>query len=31
MDLQMPEMNGLDAVIAIRTECPEARMIVLTK
>ena len=30
MDLQMPEMNGLDAVIAIRTECPEARIIVLT-
>jgi DNA-binding NarL/FixJ family response regulator len=30
MDLQMPEMNGLDAVIAIRGEFPEARMIVLT-
>jgi DNA-binding NarL/FixJ family response regulator len=30
MDLQMPEMNGLDAVIAIRTEFPEARIIVLT-
>jgi DNA-binding NarL/FixJ family response regulator len=30
MDLQMPEMNGLDALMAIRTECPEARVIVLT-
>ena len=30
MDLQMPEMNGLDALIAIRTEFPEARIIVLT-
>ena len=30
MDLQMPEMNGLDAVIAIRGEFPEAKMIVLT-
>ena len=30
MDLQMPEMNGLDAVIAIRGEFPEARIIVLT-
>ena len=30
MDLQMPEMNGLDAVIAIRSEFPEARIIVLT-
>jgi two-component system, NarL family, response regulator len=30
MDLQMPEMNGLDAIIAIRTEFPEARIIVLT-
>jgi len=30
MDLQMPEMNGLDALIAIRGEFPEARIIVLT-
>jgi DNA-binding NarL/FixJ family response regulator len=30
MDLQMPEMKGLDALIAIRTEFPEARIIVLT-
>src|ERR1700681_1156373 len=30
MDLQMPEMNGLDAIIAIRNEFQEARIIVLT-
>ncbi len=30
MDLQMPEMGGLDAVIAIRNEFPNARIIVLT-
>jgi DNA-binding NarL/FixJ family response regulator len=30
MDLQMPEMNGIDALIAIRSEYPEARIIVLT-
>jgi len=30
MDLQMPEMNGLDAMIAIRGEFPNARIIVLT-
>ena len=30
MDLQMPEMNGLDALLAIRDETPEARIIMLT-
>ncbi|WP_420145157.1 response regulator [Sphingobium sp.] len=30
MDLQMPGMNGLDAVIAIRSEFPTARIIILT-
>src|SRR5580658_5378888 len=30
MDLQMPGMNGLDALIAIRGEFPDARIIVLT-
>ena len=30
MDLQMPEMNGVDAMIAIRGEFPDARVIVLT-
>jgi len=30
MDIQMPDMNGLDAIIAIRNEFPEARIIVLT-
>jgi DNA-binding NarL/FixJ family response regulator len=30
MDLQMPEMNGVEAMIAIRGEFPEARIIVLT-
>ena len=30
MDLQMPEMSGLDAIVAIRGEFPNARIIVLT-
>ena len=30
MDLQMPEMNGVDAMIAIAEEFPSARFIVLT-
>lgn len=30
MDLQMPGLNGIDAVIGIRTEFPDARIIVLT-
>jgi DNA-binding NarL/FixJ family response regulator len=30
MDLQMPEMSGLEATIAIRAEFPDARIIVLT-
>jgi len=30
MDLQMPDLNGLDAIIAIRAEFPDARIIVLT-
>jgi DNA-binding NarL/FixJ family response regulator len=30
MDLQMPDMSGLDAIIAIRSENPTARIIVLT-
>jgi DNA-binding NarL/FixJ family response regulator len=30
MDLQMPEMSGTDAIIAIRNEFPNARIIVLT-
>jgi DNA-binding NarL/FixJ family response regulator len=30
MDLQMPEMNGVDAMIAICEEFPGARIIVLT-
>jgi DNA-binding NarL/FixJ family response regulator len=30
MDLQMPEMGGVDAISAIRGEFPDARFIVLT-
>jgi DNA-binding NarL/FixJ family response regulator len=30
MDLQMPEMTGLDALIAIRNEFPAAKLVVLT-
>src|SRR5258708_13146939 len=30
MDLQMPDINGLDAMISIRSEFPEARIIILT-
>src|SRR5713226_3812689 len=30
MDLQMPDINGIDAMIAIRSEFPEARIIILT-
>jgi DNA-binding NarL/FixJ family response regulator len=30
MDLQMPELNGIDAIAAIRSEFPKARIIVLT-
>jgi DNA-binding NarL/FixJ family response regulator len=30
MDLQMPTMNGLEAMAAIRKEFPEAKIIILT-
>jgi DNA-binding NarL/FixJ family response regulator len=30
MDLQMPALNGIDAIIGIRSEFPNARVIVLT-
>jgi DNA-binding NarL/FixJ family response regulator len=30
MDLQMPEMSGVDAIVAVRGEFPEAKIVVLT-
>jgi DNA-binding NarL/FixJ family response regulator len=30
LDLQMPELNGIDTMIAIRNEFPDARIVVLT-
>jgi YesN/AraC family two-component response regulator len=30
MDLRMPEVNGIDATLAIRNEYPNGRIIVLT-
>src|SRR5258706_9703438 len=30
MDLRLPDMSGIDVMIAIRTEFPEARIIMLT-
>jgi len=30
MDLRLPDMSGIDALIAIRAEFPEARIIILT-
>ena len=30
MDLRLPDMSGIDTIIAIRTEFPDARLIVLT-
>ena len=30
MDLQTPEMNGLDAMVAIQEEFPKAKIIILT-
>jgi DNA-binding NarL/FixJ family response regulator len=30
MDLRLPDMSGIDAMIAIRTEFPEARVIILS-
>ena len=30
MDLRLPGTNGIDALIAIRGECPNARIIMLS-
>jgi DNA-binding NarL/FixJ family response regulator len=30
MDLRLPDMNGIDVLIAIRTEFPDARIVMLT-
>src|SRR5258707_336691 len=30
MDLRVPDMSGIDAMIAIRTEFPDARVVILT-
>jgi len=30
MDLRLPDMSGIDTALAIRTEFPEARIIILT-
>ena len=30
MDLRLPDMSGIDAMVAIRSEFPEARIVVLT-
>ena len=30
MDLRLPDMNGIDALVAIRSEAPKARVIMLT-
>lgn len=30
MDLRLPDMNGIEAMIAIRAEVPEARIVILT-
>ena len=30
MDLRLPDMSGIDAMVAIRTQFPEARIIILT-
>lgn len=30
MDIRMPRVNGIDAITAIRADCPRARIVVLT-